>query len=188
MADDESDSFSGSRRLAHLEASVAALDSDVSYIRTTLDGLVARSQQPVNWGWIITAVVTMAGFVSLVVAPLQGDLDQSRVAIVQIQDELNDRAFVLGRAQRTEEWHSAWLTFIEDQMDAERARNSEIEKRLAELSGGVARLTNKSDAESERINETERTLQHLAGTVERLSGQVDSIDGSGSRVWNRRPE
>lgn len=157
------------QRLSRVEADldvikpeVSALKTDVSYIRSSMEQLLSKQNQPVPWGTLVSGVmaivVILGGYTTLITQPISSNVASNAKHVQELEKELDNRSFRFGTLDKGMEWHSEWLQFIEQQMDAERARTADIEERIARLEG------------------LEKTLRD----------QVNSIDNGGSRVWNDR--
>ena len=87
-------------------------------------------------------------------------------------------------------WHNAWLNFLEDQTDEIRKKSDMSSDRASSLKALLERLIHdfdKHDGEADHPFGVLGESQELRGQLEILREQINKIDESGSRVWNRSP-
>lgn len=83
-------------RLAHLEGQVGGLTVQVSNLSQgmveighKIDRIVDRigHKEPVNWGWIVTGVLALGGFILLYTQPLAEENTQQDAHIAKLQQK-----------------------------------------------------------------------------------------------------
>lgn len=85
-------------RLSHLEGQVGGLAVQVQGLSTSmvelghkLDRLFERSgSQPVNWGWVTTAVVSLGAFIMLYTNPIKEDGLRREEMVMKNTEEIHE--------------------------------------------------------------------------------------------------
>lgn len=155
-------------RLASLESK---FDEGFRSLNIAMNRLTERASQPTNWigfgSMAVSMVTVMAGFVILVTSPMSKTMDQmtelirdnrdrTELKIESIQSSLENRAFRIGKLEESVRHLEQQNQLNDSRQDIERARNADIEERVARTEG-----------------------RH-----EMLVDRVKDIDDKGSRKWN----
>lgn len=99
------------QRIGRVEQEVAALQTDVQYIRGAIDRLVGEMRQPFPWGPIVslvgTAILVLGGFATLITKPIDDlarynreQIEANQKVAIETRAEFNRLAGKLERLER----------------------------------------------------------------------------------------
>lgn len=144
MEEDTSFNKQDRERVSILEREVSKLGADVHYIKEAVDRLVNTTNQPTNWGWIVSALlagsVIFGGYTTLITEPIRGSANKNESTISMIRDRQYSNTKDLGAALEQLKQSSTDRQTIIDAIVSQQKEISAASTTAAEIRGQLLQL------------------------------------------------